>query len=253
MVTVYGSTPSGNCWKVRQILDLSQTPYRWVETDSNAGATRTAEFLAMNPNGKVPLVELDDGARVTESNAILAHFAEGSPWLPPVGLPRTRVFEWLFFEQYSHEPYVAVARNWIRYLKAKERFADRLPEIWQRGHRALGVMELRLASCPWLTDSGMTIADIDYSIPAIRLFNLFHGIGPATHVTVRASQFLLAAWGYFLLAAWGLFSHQRSVSGRVPANGRRRATQCLRTASDRKQSLSECWGRSTRSRSTAGR
>ena len=160
MVTVYGSTPSGNCWKVRQILELIQTPYRWVETDSNAGATRTAEFLAMNPNGKVPLVELEDGARVTESNAILAHFAEGTPWLPPAGLPRTRVFEWLFFEQYSHEPYVAVARNWIRHLKAKERYADRLPEIWQRGHRALGVMELRLASNPWLTDAGMTIADI---------------------------------------------------------------------------------------------
>ncbi len=160
MVTVYGSTPSGNCWKVRQILELTQTPYRWVETDSNAGATRTAEFLAMNPNGKVPLVELDDGARVTESNAILAHFAEKTSWLPPPGLPRTRVFEWLFFEQYSHEPYVAAARNWIRYLKAKERYADRFPEIWQRGHRALAVMELRLKSHPWLTDAGMTIADI---------------------------------------------------------------------------------------------
>jgi glutathione S-transferase len=160
MVTVYGSTPSGNCWKVRQILELRQTPFRWVETDSNAGATRTAEFLAMNPNGKVPLVELDDGARITESNAILAHFGEGTGWFPPPGLPRTRVLEWLFFEQYSHEPYVAVARNWIRYLKAKERFADRLPEIWQRGYRALGVMELRLTSHEWLTDAGMTIADI---------------------------------------------------------------------------------------------
>ena len=82
MITVYGSTPSGNCWKVRQILELTKVPFRWVETDSNGGATRTPEFLAMNPNGKVPLVELDDGARITESNAILAHFAEGTPWLP---------------------------------------------------------------------------------------------------------------------------------------------------------------------------
>lgn len=160
MITVYGSTPSGNCWKVRQILELVRQPFRWVETDSNAGATRTAEFLAMNPNGKIPLVELDDGARITESNAILAHFAEGTPWLPAPGLPRTRVFEWLFFEQYSHEPYVAVARNWISHLKAKERFIDRLPDIWARGHRALGVMELRLRSQPWLTDAGMTIADL---------------------------------------------------------------------------------------------
>ncbi len=160
MITVYGSTPSGNCWKVRQILELTGRPYRWLETDSNAGATRTPEFLSMNPNGKVPIVELDDGARITESNAILSHFAEGTAWLPAPGLPRTRVFEWLFFEQYSHEPYVAVARNWIHYLKAKDRYADRLPDIWERGHRALGVMELRLGTHSWLTDSGMTVADI---------------------------------------------------------------------------------------------
>ncbi len=160
MICVYGSTPSGNCWKVRQILDLAGRPYRWVETDSNAGATRTPEFLAKNPNGKVPLVELDDGERITESNAILAHFAEGTTWLPSPGLGRTRVFEWLFFEQYSHEPDVAVARNWIRYFKARERYADRLPEIWERGHRALAVMEKRLSGHPWLTDAGMTIADL---------------------------------------------------------------------------------------------
>ena len=160
MITVYGSTPSGNCWKVRQILELTGRPYRWVETDSNAGATRTPKLLRMNPNGKVPLVELDDGALVTESNAILAHFAEGTPWLPVPGLQRTRVFEWLFFEQYSHEPYVAVARNWIHFLRAKERHSDRLPDIWERGHRAFGVMEMRLHAHPWLTDSGMTIADI---------------------------------------------------------------------------------------------
>jgi glutathione S-transferase len=160
VLTVYGFSLSGNCWKVRQILELTGLPFRWVETDSNAGATRTPEFLRMNPNGKVPLVELDDGAHLTESNAILAHFAEGTSWLPAPGLPRTRVFEWLFFEQYSHEPYIAVARNWIRYLKAKERYADRLPDIWERGYRALALMERRLAEHSWLTDSGMTIADI---------------------------------------------------------------------------------------------
>jgi len=160
VITVYGSTPSGNCWKVRQILELTHRPFRWVETESNRGATRTPEFLAMNPNGKVPLVELEDGARITESNAILSHFAESTPYLPAPGLPRTRVFEWLFFEQYSHEPYVAVARNWIRYMNAKERFADRLPDIWARGYSALGVMERRLETQPWLTDAGFTIADL---------------------------------------------------------------------------------------------
>lgn len=118
---VYGYSPSGNCWKVTQILKLTGRPYGWVETDSNAGGTRTDAFLAMNPNGKVPAVMLEDGSVLTESNAILAHFAEGTAWLPAPGLARTRVFEWLFFEQYSHEPYIAVARNWIGHLKAKER------------------------------------------------------------------------------------------------------------------------------------
>jgi glutathione S-transferase len=160
MITVYGYTPSGNCWKVRQILELTGQPHRWVDTDSNGGATRTPEFLAMNPNGKVPVVRLESGEVLTESDAILAHFAEGTGWLPPPGLLRTRVFEWLFFEQYSHEPYIAVARNWIRYLNARERYRDRLPEIWERGYRALSVMERRLAAHTWLTDGGMTIADI---------------------------------------------------------------------------------------------
>jgi glutathione S-transferase len=160
VITVYGYTFSGNCWKVRQILELTGHPFRWIDTDSNAGATRTPEFLAMNPNGKVPMVELDDGTRITESNAILAHFAEGTVWLPRPGLLRTRVFEWLFFEQYSHEPYLAVARNWLHFLNGKEKYAQRLPEIWERGYRALGVMELRLGTHSWLTDGGMTIADI---------------------------------------------------------------------------------------------
>jgi glutathione S-transferase len=160
MIKAYGYSRSGNCWKVRQILELTAMPFAWVEVDSNADETRTPEFLALNPNGKVPIVELDDGAVITESNAILLHFAEGTRYLPPPGLMRTRVVEWLFFEQYSHEPYIAVARNWIAYLKAKEKYADRLPEIWERGYRALAVMERRLAGHEFLTDTGFTIADI---------------------------------------------------------------------------------------------
>jgi glutathione S-transferase len=160
MIKAYGYSRSGNCWKVRQILELTAMPFAWVEVDSNAGETRTPEFLALNPNGKVPIVELDDGAVITESNAILLHFAEGTRYLPPPGLMRTRVVEWLFFEQYSHEPYIAVARNWIAYLKAKEKYADRLPEIWERGYRALAVMEWRLAGHEFLTNTGFTIADI---------------------------------------------------------------------------------------------
>lgn len=160
MLTAHGNLESGNCWKVREILNLTDRPYRWVEVHGNTGETRTPRFLAKNPNGKVPIVELDDGAVITESNAILCHFAEGSRYLPPPGLGRTRVLEWLFFEQYSHEPYIAVARNWISYMKVKDQRADRLPEVMERGYRALDVMEGRLARHDWLTDAGFTVADI---------------------------------------------------------------------------------------------
>ena len=160
MITVYGYTPSGNCWKVAQILAMTGTAHRWVEIDSNAGETRTPEFLARNPNGKIPTMELADGAVITESNAILCHFAEGTEFMPPPGLARTRVLEWLFFEQYSHEPYIAVARNIISFLRAADANAARLEQCRVAGERALGVMEARLARHDWLTDHGPTIADI---------------------------------------------------------------------------------------------
>jgi glutathione S-transferase len=159
-IRVYGMAASGNCLKVVQILRLTGTPFRWIETDSNAGATRTAEFLALNPNGKVPIVVRDDGAVITESNAILLHFADGTAWLPSPGLARTRVHEWLFFEQYSHEPYIAVARNIVALQKAADRFAERLAMCRERGAQALDVMERRLSAHDWLTDPGPTIADL---------------------------------------------------------------------------------------------
>ena len=160
MITVYGYTASGNCWKVAQILRSTGHAFAWVEVDSNAGGTRTPEFLALNPNAKIPIVVLADGQVITESAAILCHFAEATAWLPPPGLARTRVLEWLFFEQYSHEPYVAVARNIISYQKQKAANADRLAQCWQRGAAALDVMETRLSRHDWLTDAGPTIADL---------------------------------------------------------------------------------------------
>ncbi len=160
MITVYGYPYSGNCWKVTTILDLTGVLYRWVDVDSNAGETRTEAFLAMNPNGKVPVVVLEGGEAVTESCAILCHFAEGTRFMPPPGLARTRVLEWLFFEQYSHEPYIAVARNIVSYLKQSEAQAARVAECQRRGALALDVMEQRLAGHDWLTDFGPTVADI---------------------------------------------------------------------------------------------
>ncbi len=160
MITVHGYSISGNCWKVAQILRSTGHAFAWVEVNSNAGEARTPEFLAINPNAKVPILVLDDGQVVTESAAILCHFAEGTAWLPPPGLLRTRVMEWLFFEQYSHEPYIAVARNVIAYQNQKAANADRLAECWARGGRALDIMERRLAAHDWLTDAGPTIADL---------------------------------------------------------------------------------------------
>lgn len=159
-VTVYGFGMSGNCWKVSTILRLTGRDFTWIETDSNAGQTRTPAFLAINPNAKVPTLVLEDGEVITESDAILLHFAEGTPWLPPPGLARTRVLEWLFFEQYSHEPYIAVARNIVTYLKQASSQAERLRLCMERGAHALDVMQRRLAAHDFLTDSGPTVADI---------------------------------------------------------------------------------------------
>ncbi len=157
---LYGMSGSGNCWKAAQILKLTGREFEWIETDSNGGATRTPEFLALNPIGKVPVVVLDDGTVLAESDAILLHFAEGSPWLPSPSLTRTRVHEWLFFEQYSHEPYISVARNIIAWQREAHLHAERLRDCAIRGAFALDVMEQRLSGTPWLAGDAPTIADL---------------------------------------------------------------------------------------------
>jgi glutathione S-transferase len=157
---LHGMRVSGNCWKPAQILALTGHAFDWVETDANSGATRSPDFLAINPNGKVPALVLDDGTVLVESNAMLLHFAEGTPWLPPPGLARTRVHEWLFFEQYSHEPYIAVARNIRAWRREAHLHADRLADCARRGAQALDVMERRLAAHPWLAGEAPTIADL---------------------------------------------------------------------------------------------
>ncbi len=160
MIKVYGMAMSGNCWKAAQILRLTGRAFAWVETDPNRGDTRTEAFLALNPQAEVPVVVLADGTVLTQSNAILAHLAEGTPWMPAPGLLRTRVLSWLFWEQYSHEPYIAVARNLIAYRGLKQQEAARLAVCAERGGRALGVMQQRLAQHDWLVDGGPTIADL---------------------------------------------------------------------------------------------
>lgn len=160
MLTVHGFSPSGNCHKVRLLLEQLGRPYRWVETDSSAGATRTPGYLAKNPNGKVPMLETDDGRVLVESNAILFWLAEGTAYLPDDAWGRAQALSWMFFEQYSHEPYIAVARficGWT--LADSPRRAD-LPRLRERGHDALHVMEHHLQSHAWFTGDAYGIADI---------------------------------------------------------------------------------------------
>lgn len=155
---VYGTAASGNCHKVRLTLDLLGIRYRWHEVDIMKGETRTPEYLRMNANGKVPLLQIDDHTWLAESNAIICYLADGTELWPGDRLTRAQALQWLFFEQYSHEPYIAVAR----FLRVFQRKADdpRLPELLRRGHQALGVMEQHLATRAWFVADRLTIADV---------------------------------------------------------------------------------------------
>ena len=160
MFTVYGMSDSGNCYKVKLTLEQLALPYRWVEVDSTRGETRSETFLAMNANGKVPVLALEDGSFLPESNAILNYLAEGSRLLPSGRLERARVLQWMFFEQYSHEPYIAVARSILRYQPADSPRRAELPRLHERGNQALAVMEQHLHREPFFVARRYSIADI---------------------------------------------------------------------------------------------
>ncbi len=141
MYKVYGDYHSGNCYKVKLLLHLLGLESKWVAVDILKGETQTPDFLAMNPNGKIPVLQFEDGSCLWESNAILNFLADGSAFLPSEPRLRTQVLQWQFFEQYSHEPYVAVARFIQRYQGLPQ---DRLEEYrvcQARGYKALKVME----------------------------------------------------------------------------------------------------------------
>ena len=160
-VTVHGYSPSGNCHKLRLLLEQLGRAYAWVEVDITQGETRTPGYLSKNPNGRVPMLELEDGRVLCESNAILCYLAEGSEFLPADPWQRAQALSWMFFEQYSHEPYVAVARfirGWTP-LDSPRRAAE-LPRCMERGHAALAVMEQHLSKHDWFTGGGYGVADI---------------------------------------------------------------------------------------------
>jgi glutathione S-transferase len=151
---------SGNCYKVQLLLEQIGRPYRWIEIDSTTGETRTPEYLARNPNGKVPLLELGDGRRLAESNAILCYLAEGTPLLPSDAWQRAEMLQWLFFEQYSHEPYVAVARFICLWLADDHPRRAELARLRERGYQALDVMERHLVGREFFVGSGYGVTDI---------------------------------------------------------------------------------------------
>ncbi len=157
---LYDYLDSGNGYKVRLLLALLGRPYERVELDIDQGETRTPEFLEKNPNGRIPALELDDGEVLCESDAILFYLAEGTPYLPEERLERARVLQWMFFEQYSHEPYVAVNRYIARHLAADHPRQAEIAERRPRGEAALAVMETHLAGREFFVGERCTIADI---------------------------------------------------------------------------------------------
>ena len=158
MLTLYGDIRSGNCLKGKWMLDWLGRDYRWVEIDIMSGGSRTPEFLALNTAGQVPLLVLEDGRPLAQSNAILLYLGEGTDLIPADAHDRARMMEWLFWEQYSHEPYVAVARFQRLYLgKAADEVEAR---IMERGDAALDRLEAALAGRSWLVGEGLTLADI---------------------------------------------------------------------------------------------
>jgi glutathione S-transferase len=151
---------SGNGYKVRLLLAQLAQPYQWTELDIDAGKTRTPEFLKRNPNGRIPTLELDDGTNLAESNAILWYLAEGSSFVPSDRLGRAQVLQWMFFEQYSHEPYVATPRYIVKHLAADHPRRAELPDRLARGRAALAVMESHLATHRFFVAGRYSIADI---------------------------------------------------------------------------------------------
>ena len=153
---------SGNCYKVRLAAHQLSVPLTLKDYGLHDGSTRTLQFLKLNPNGRVPLLEFDDGRTLPESGAILYHLSDGSPLQPGNAWDRAQMLQWMFFEQYSHEPYIAVARFWLAFAKPEELEKKRhlVPEWHAKGNAALGVMENHLKTHDWFAGKSYSIADI---------------------------------------------------------------------------------------------
>lgn len=157
-LTLYGDSRSGNCMKVRWTADYLGTEYYWIEVDITRGETRTDQFQRLNPTGQVPAAILPDGRALSQSNAIVSYLADGSALIPSDAYERAKMLQWMFWEQYSHEPYIAV-RRWRRsFLLLPDEEIDET--LLPKGRRALGVMEMALLQSDFLVGPTITLADL---------------------------------------------------------------------------------------------
>lgn len=160
MITLYGMSSSGNCYKLQLACAQLGIEHAWEEIDITRGENLSPEFLAMNDRGKVPVMKLDDGRTLSESNAILNYLAYGSSLLPDDRWERAKILQWLFFEQYSHEPCIAVSRFIRKYLPPDHPRRSTLDALHASGNEALAAMERHLARLPWFGGERYSIADI---------------------------------------------------------------------------------------------
>jgi len=157
-ITIYGDPGSGNCLKVKWVAAHLGIPATWRDVDVPGGGTRTPAILALNPAGRVPFVVFPDGAVLSESNAIITYLAEGSALIPQAPLARARMLQWMFWEQYSHEPFIAVRRYQLHYLKRSPDDLD--PKLAGRGADALRLMERTLEHAAFMAGEALTLADV---------------------------------------------------------------------------------------------
>jgi glutathione S-transferase len=155
---IYGDSNSGNCLKVKWVCDKLVLPYSWIDIDTLKGETRTPEFLKRNSAGQVPVIEFDDGRTLAQSNAIIRHLARGSDLIPADAFAAAKMDEWLFWEQYNHEPYIAVCRFQMVYLGKSASDLD--PDKVKRGYAALARMEYHLAMTRCLAGESVSLADV---------------------------------------------------------------------------------------------
>jgi len=160
MFTLYEFASSGNCYKLRLAMAQLDIPFQRIEKDITRGETRTAEFLAINPNGRIPVLVTPDNRVLPESSAALWYLAKGSKLMPEDPFQQAQVLQWMFFEQYNHEPNIATSRYWIHVLGEQEKYAEALAEKQQKGHDALAVMETHLSDRDFFVGRDYSIADI---------------------------------------------------------------------------------------------